>query len=291
MRCLSQPYRAVNRLCYLVVGVGGLWLVPADLGSAQVLPESAAPPIVAQTPAQPEVTGVIVDAQGLSFQPSMGMRLLDAQGNQIYLSAAARRNLDADSISTQGTASYAYNLDQARGLDRVGARPLVVRALGTQGEDLVISEEDAQVLQAKNRQDRFLDNLSVVVVWTPAKLSPPLSPELLEQARRDRDLIRQATGSQTRPSPAPAAPAISPPPVQAAAPLPVTVQPPAAVPWPAGPASPDTPVRESPARVLPVLTGPRPPGPLPPPARDFPVAPLPAAGPGAAEFEWVRPPG
>ncbi|MBD2102186.1 hypothetical protein [Leptolyngbya sp. FACHB-261] len=313
-----------------------LWLAPGEPVLAQESPDLASG---ATEVRQPEVTGVIIDAQGLGFQPSMGMRLFDAQGRQIYLTTAARRRLDVDAISTQGTASYAYSLDQARNLNRAGSRPLIVKALGTQGEDLVISQEDAEILQAKNQQDRFLDRMAVVVVWSAPQLSPPLSPELMRQARRDRELIMQTTGNQA-PSPqisrsqntatqattnqattnqaatnqaatqtTQPARNLGPAPVQAVQaaapvpPVPVTIQPADATPWPSGPVAPSTFVREQPiqrptqAATQTIVRGSRPPGPLPPPATNFPITPLPPAPQSPVpqapqtptEFEWVRP--
>jgi hypothetical protein len=114
----------------------------------------------------PQTTGLIVDARGLDFQPSMSMRLFDPDGNQVYTTPTPNQELNTYFVATEGTAAYASSEEQARSLTkRIGNRPHLITAKKTLGYDLVISSEDAWLLRQSNKQDRFLDNFSVVVIW------------------------------------------------------------------------------------------------------------------------------
>ena len=116
----------------------------------------------------PEVTGLIVDARQLDFVPSMSMRLYDPEGNQIYTTLTANRDLNTHRVASNGTALFVTNEADARSLvNRIGERPATVVAQSTLGYDLVLSNGDAWNLRQQNVNDRFLDNFSVVVIWTP----------------------------------------------------------------------------------------------------------------------------
>ncbi len=114
----------------------------------------------------PETTGLIVDARGLDFQPSMSMRLFDPEGNQVYTTPSANQDLNAYLVASSGTAAYVSSEEQARSLvQRIGERPFQIEAIKTLGYDLVISNEDAWALRQRNQVDQFLDNYAVVVIW------------------------------------------------------------------------------------------------------------------------------
>ncbi|NJL99955.1 MAG: hypothetical protein HC924_14670 [Synechococcaceae cyanobacterium SM2_3_2] len=117
----------------------------------------------------PQITGLIVDARGLDFEPSMSMRLFDPDGNQIYTVPGLNQELNTDLVAGEGTAAYATSEDQISTLTRrIGERPHRIRAVRTLGYDLVISNDDAWFLRQSNEMDRYLDNLSVVVMWDPS---------------------------------------------------------------------------------------------------------------------------
>jgi hypothetical protein len=113
-------------------------------------------------------TGLIVDARGLDFQPSMSMRLLDPDGNQVYTTPDIDQDLNTYLVAAEGTAAYASSEAQARKLvQRIGSKPHLIRAIKTLGYDLIISTEDAWDLRKRNQVDRFLEQYSVVVIWQP----------------------------------------------------------------------------------------------------------------------------
>lgn len=117
----------------------------------------------------PQITGLIVDARGLDFEPSMSMRLFDPDGNQIYTVPGPNQELNTALVAGEGTAAYATTEEQLRTLtSRIGERPHRIRAIRTLGYDLVISNEDAWFLRQTNEMDRYLDNLSVAVMWDPS---------------------------------------------------------------------------------------------------------------------------
>ncbi|GAB4211111.1 MAG: hypothetical protein OHK0012_02970 [Synechococcales cyanobacterium] len=119
-------------------------------------------------------TGLIVDARGLDFEPSMSMRLFDPSGQQIYTTVDPTQELNTSYVASEGTAAYATSIEQAIGLtNRIGERPREVRALRTRGYDLILSAEDAAQIVQANQRDRFLDNFRVVVIWDPPRLLLP----------------------------------------------------------------------------------------------------------------------
>jgi hypothetical protein len=87
------------------------------------------------------VTALVVDARGLSVQPALAPRVRDEAGREVY----GPGSLDAEGRRAGGTAGYAADLASAtRTLgERVGASPLVVKAVRADGADLVISAADA----------------------------------------------------------------------------------------------------------------------------------------------------
>lgn len=116
-------------------------------------------------------TGLIVDARGLDFEPSMSMRLFDPQGRQIYTTTNPNQELNTSYVASEGTAAYATSPEQATALtNRIGERPHIVRAQRTRGYDLILAANDAAFIEQANQRDRFLDNFRVVVIWDPPTL-------------------------------------------------------------------------------------------------------------------------
>ncbi len=147
----------------------GIWPGSSSGSPWEPTGEQADPLQAAAQQQGPQTTGLIVDARGLDFQPSMSMRLLDPDGNQVYTTPGVAQDQNAYRVASEGTAAYATSEAQARSLTlRIGERPLVITARKTLGYDLVISTEDAWILRERNQTDQFLDNLAVVVIWDPS---------------------------------------------------------------------------------------------------------------------------
>jgi hypothetical protein len=92
-------------------------------------------------------TSLVVDARGLKVVPALAPRILDEGGNEIYgpasLGQAGREG---------GAAAYARDLEAAKAAlaERLGDRPVVVRAARAVGSDLVLSAADAASLAGKS---------------------------------------------------------------------------------------------------------------------------------------------
>ncbi len=89
-------------------------------------------------------TCLVVDARGQKLTPALAPRVKDESGQEIYgpgkLSDAGRK--------AGGGAAYAPSLESARKSlgDRLGQRPLIVKAVRVEGSDVVISAADAAQL-------------------------------------------------------------------------------------------------------------------------------------------------
>jgi hypothetical protein len=130
---------------------------PTAKPAAQPTPQPSAP-----TPVEVQgYTGLIIDASGLSVQPAMSPALLSSDQQQIYVGDF---ELDVDRVIAEGIVTYYHQLKDAA---RAGQQPLVVKALktGDNGVDLVISPEDAQLIQTEDTRSHFLSRLNVAVVF------------------------------------------------------------------------------------------------------------------------------
>ena len=108
-------------------------------------------------------TGLIFDAQSLTFTPSASVKILDEDGREVYGSAYVAK----DWADKQGIVSYAKSLDQAKANPRVAGNPLVIKAIrvtGPNNKDLVISNDDARRVRDLAKHLNFLDAAKVVII-------------------------------------------------------------------------------------------------------------------------------
>jgi hypothetical protein len=121
---------------------------------------SAPEPKPARSEAAPAGTSLVVDARGQKVLPALAPRILDEAGKELYGPA----RLGDAGRKAGGTVAYAGDLDAAKATlkDRVGARPLVVKAVRTEGADVVISSADAAGLAGKDLG--FLADAKVVIL-------------------------------------------------------------------------------------------------------------------------------
>ena len=114
-------------------------------------------------PAQTVYTGLIFDAQNLSFIPSASVKVLDEDGREVYGSAYVSK----DWAEKQGIVSYVKDMDQAKANQRVAGNPLVIKAIkvtGPNNKDLVISMDDARRIRDLAKHLNFLDAAKVVII-------------------------------------------------------------------------------------------------------------------------------
>ena len=109
-------------------------------------------------------TGLIVQASDAGFSPALAPRILE-EGTQKIVFGPGTVLLAA--LSQVGPVGYAAALADARQGGRVGANPLIVRAIDAAGArkgDLVLSKKDAERVLAADRAGGFLGRAAVVVV-------------------------------------------------------------------------------------------------------------------------------
>ena len=108
----------------------------------------APPPAPAGAAAARADTSLVVDARGQKVVPALAPRIVDESGKEIYGPAS----LGESGRKAGGAAAYAHDLEAAKLAleDRVGANPLVLKAVRAQGSDVVISTADAKSLQGRD---------------------------------------------------------------------------------------------------------------------------------------------
>ncbi len=133
--------------------------------SDALLPKSEKPAEPKPDPAPaksegPFGTSLVVDARGQKVLPALAPRIFDETGKEIYgpsrLGEAGRK--------AGGAAAYVNDLAAAKVMlkARVGDKPYVVKAVRSQGADLVISTADAAPLIGKDAT--FLADAKVVIL-------------------------------------------------------------------------------------------------------------------------------
>ena len=108
-------------------------------------------------------TGLVVNAKSLSVTPSMAPRITDEKGKEVYGVSVVQQS----AVEKGGIAGYAKNLDTAKGDNRVGKKPLVVKALGTgdgNSTDLFIANADADKLRDPKQNLGYLTEGKVIIV-------------------------------------------------------------------------------------------------------------------------------
>jgi len=113
--------------------------------------------------AQTVYTGLIFDAQNLTFTPSASVKILDEDGREVYGSAYVSKEW----AEKQGIVSYVKDLAQAKANPRVAGNPLIIKAIkvtGPNNKDLVIANDDARRIRDLAKHLNFLDAAKVVII-------------------------------------------------------------------------------------------------------------------------------
>lgn len=159
-------------------------------GFAQfVLPEEIrqVDSVVAMSSDEPEVkrpesegadgphTGLILDATGIDAMPSLVPAVVDESGQVVYGPAFVSREFAV----SRGMCGFATTLADARSDSRVGARPLIVKAIrtrSTERTELVVASTDAARVRSSVVHLNFLKACRVNIVMDPQVCSPAASP-------------------------------------------------------------------------------------------------------------------
>ncbi len=146
--------------------------VEVPIGS--VLMESVMPAAIKEVPGPVETTavpekgqnftGLIIDARGLGVIPSLGPKIFDDTGKEIYGSAYVSRKFAVK----WGMAGYAKTPEQAaKQVDRVGENPGIIKAIKGKGAskcDLVLGLKDAESVLAAAKSMKFLADCRVIII-------------------------------------------------------------------------------------------------------------------------------
>lgn len=108
-------------------------------------------------------TSVIVDASGLGAKRAMFPRIVTESAGVVYNGI----DIDEKFAVREGIVSYAGAVATAMNDERSGCNPLVIKAIGVQGQflaDLVVSDADAASITGADRQTGFLKRAAVIFV-------------------------------------------------------------------------------------------------------------------------------
>ena len=143
-----------------ISGVLANTLLPQQMGGG-VLPNYGTPP--PPTVANAVYTGLIIDARGAGVRPAMAPKIVDEQGNEIYGSGFVSR----DYAVQIGVVGYEKDVNRAKKNERVTDNPLIVKALraaGSNKNDIVISNNDAQKIVSASKNLNFMEQCKVMVI-------------------------------------------------------------------------------------------------------------------------------
>jgi hypothetical protein len=108
-------------------------------------------------------TGVIIDARHLDLKPALLPKIVDENGEEVY----GVEYVNRPAVEQSGLVAYRKTLDAAIKDVRIGASPLMVRALktGPANTDIVVSNIDAVLMHAAAKNQNFLNQCKVVIVF------------------------------------------------------------------------------------------------------------------------------
>ena len=109
-------------------------------------------------------TGLAIDGTGLGLRPALLPRIIDQQGNELYVGQVVTRTNAVE----QGVAGYAKDVTAAANNFRVTDNPAVIKGIGATGTartDIVIGQADAQTLREMGNKGDFLKYCRVIIVY------------------------------------------------------------------------------------------------------------------------------
>lgn len=148
-RSLNNPYSAAN--------------VVAESIKDAVSPDSNDSGNFDELELSAAYTGLLIDARDVGVQPAITVSVVDEAGNVLY----SPRSVDRDAALRYGMAEYVANWEEALASKRALTNPLVLKALSSQGRmksNIVISDEQARLLEQINNGQNFLEQGRVIIV-------------------------------------------------------------------------------------------------------------------------------
>lgn len=117
-------------------------------------------------PSSERYNGLLVDARQVKFEPSLMIKILDENLEQVFGPAYVSREF----VVQRGMAAYYIDLQSAQADPRIANYPLVVKALRTDWpnrSNIIISNADASKLESASDHLQFLKESRVVVLISP----------------------------------------------------------------------------------------------------------------------------
>ncbi|MDH4162333.1 MAG: LPP20 family lipoprotein [Nitrospirota bacterium] len=111
-----------------------------------------------------KATGIVIDGRGLGLKPALLPKIIDAQGQEIYVGQVVTRTNAVE----QGVAGYAKDVNAAANNFRVTDNPAVIRgvkAAGAARTDIVLGQSDANMLRELSKKGDFLQYCRVIIVY------------------------------------------------------------------------------------------------------------------------------
>jgi len=111
-----------------------------------------------------KATGVVIDGRGLGLRPALLPRIVDAQGQEIYVGQVVTRTNAVE----QGVAGYAKDVNAAANNFRVTDNPAIIKGLRASGAartDIMVGQADAQMLRQLSSKGDFLQYCRVIIVY------------------------------------------------------------------------------------------------------------------------------
>jgi hypothetical protein len=108
-------------------------------------------------------SGLVVDGRGLGAQPAVFPRVVTESGKVVYGPAMLKQK----TLAEKGLVQYASSIEDAKKLERSGKKPLVIKAVGIQGDgkcDLVVSDDAASLIHATLKDGKISKKGAVVFV-------------------------------------------------------------------------------------------------------------------------------
>ncbi len=130
-------------------------------------PSKPAPPSREESTAEFKggvATGLVIDGRGLGLKPALLPKIIDAQGQEIYVGQVVTRTNAVE----QGVAGYAREVNAAANNFRVTDNPAIIKGLrssGTARTDVVVGQSDAQMLRQLSSKGDFLQYCRVIIVY------------------------------------------------------------------------------------------------------------------------------
>ncbi len=108
-------------------------------------------------------TGLIIDARGLGASKALSPQIFNTQKDMIYGTNVIKKEI----VKRNRMGEYTETIEEARKSLRTGCWPICVEAIGVAGvgkSDIIISDDDAKIIEKAIKTYNFLEMCSVVFV-------------------------------------------------------------------------------------------------------------------------------